>query len=85
MSNLSRLTVGDLETICPAVLTQVLLPSCPHTVQEESYPFRYSGQLLHPFVCAAPSQLKYLAGHGGLLFAVGAAASRGCEFGWSFQ
>lgn len=54
MSNLSRLTVGDLETICPAVLTQVLLPSCPHTVQEESYPFRYSGQLLHPFVCAAP-------------------------------
>ncbi|XP_075905668.1 metal cation symporter ZIP8 [Nelusetta ayraudi] len=42
MSNLSRLTVGDLETICPAVLTQVLLPSCPHTVQEESYPFRYS-------------------------------------------
>lgn len=42
MRNLSRLTVGDLETICPAVLTQVLLPSCPHTVQEESYPFHYS-------------------------------------------
>lgn len=52
MSNLSRLTVGDLEMICPAVLTQVLLPSCPHIVAEES-PLDYSGQLLHRFVCPA--------------------------------
>lgn len=42
MSNLSRLTAGDLEKICPAVLTQVLLPSCPHVVTEESSPWHYS-------------------------------------------
>ncbi|XP_029900816.1 zinc transporter ZIP8 [Myripristis murdjan] len=30
-SNVSQLTVGHLERICPAVLTQVLLPSCPYT------------------------------------------------------
>lgn len=54
MSNLSRLTVGNLESICPAVLTQVLLPSCPHAVTEESHPVPSSGQLLHHFVCPAP-------------------------------
>lgn len=54
ISNLSRLTVGDLETICPAVLTQVLLPSCPHIVAEDGSPrLDYSGQLLHRFVCPA--------------------------------
>lgn len=31
-SNVSQLTVRHLGTICPAVLTQVLLPSCPYTV-----------------------------------------------------
>uniref|UniRef100_A0A3Q1EIP2 Solute carrier family 39 member 8 n=1 Tax=Acanthochromis polyacanthus TaxID=80966 RepID=A0A3Q1EIP2_9TELE len=30
-TNVSQLTVGHLGTICPAVLTQVLLPSCPYT------------------------------------------------------
>ncbi|XP_058472386.1 metal cation symporter ZIP8 [Solea solea] len=30
LSNDSQLTVGHLDTICPAVLTQVLLPSCPY-------------------------------------------------------
>ncbi|KAF0043863.1 hypothetical protein F2P81_003021 [Scophthalmus maximus] len=30
-SNVSQLTVGHLGRICPAVLTQVLLPSCPYT------------------------------------------------------
>ncbi|XP_008311982.1 zinc transporter ZIP8 [Cynoglossus semilaevis] len=30
-SNVSQLTVGHLGSICPAVLTQVLLPSCPYT------------------------------------------------------
>lgn len=54
MKNLSRLSVGDLETICPAVLTQVLLPSCPHTLPDESLPIHYSGQLLHHFVCPPP-------------------------------
>lgn len=31
LANVSQLTVGHLGTICPAVLTQVLLPSCPYT------------------------------------------------------
>uniref|UniRef100_A0A665WMV9 Solute carrier family 39 member 8 n=1 Tax=Echeneis naucrates TaxID=173247 RepID=A0A665WMV9_ECHNA len=31
LSNVSQLTVGHLDRICPAVLTQVLLPSCPYT------------------------------------------------------
>ncbi|KAM4624869.1 metal cation symporter ZIP8 [Polymixia lowei] len=30
-SNVSQLTAGHLERICPAMLTQVLLPSCPYT------------------------------------------------------
>lgn len=30
LSNASELTVGQLELICPAVVTQVLLPSCPY-------------------------------------------------------
>ncbi|CAJ1074598.1 metal cation symporter ZIP8 isoform X1 [Xyrichtys novacula] len=30
-NNVSQLTVGHLGRICPAVLTQVLLPSCPFT------------------------------------------------------
>ncbi|CAN9501999.1 unnamed protein product [Ophioblennius macclurei] len=33
-SNVSQLTVGHLGTICPAVLTQVLLPSCPYTASK---------------------------------------------------
>ncbi|XP_034714852.1 metal cation symporter ZIP8 [Etheostoma cragini] len=31
LSNVSSLSVGHLGRICPAVLTQVLLPSCPYT------------------------------------------------------
>ncbi|KAG7334224.1 hypothetical protein KOW79_002631 [Hemibagrus wyckioides] len=31
LSNVSELTVDQLELICPAVITQVLLPSCPYT------------------------------------------------------
>lgn len=31
LSNVTELTVGHLGRICPAVLTQVLLPSCPFT------------------------------------------------------
>ncbi|XP_041810058.1 metal cation symporter ZIP8 [Chelmon rostratus] len=34
LSNVSQLSVKHLEEICPAVLTQVLLPSCPYTVPE---------------------------------------------------
>ncbi|KAK2852831.1 hypothetical protein Q7C36_008032 [Tachysurus vachellii] len=30
LSNVSELTVDQLELICPAVITQVLLPSCPY-------------------------------------------------------
>lgn len=30
LSNASELTVDQLEFICPAVLTQVLLPTCPY-------------------------------------------------------
>lgn len=30
LSNVSQLTVEHLEKVCPAVLTQVLLPSCPY-------------------------------------------------------
>lgn len=30
LSNASELTVDQLQLICPAVLTQVLLPSCPY-------------------------------------------------------
>lgn len=41
-SNVSQLTVEHLERICPAVLTQVLLPSCPYTVHTELPPLDYS-------------------------------------------
>lgn len=40
--NVSQLTVGHLGTICPAVLTQVLLPSCPYTAPTASMPIHYS-------------------------------------------
>ncbi|XP_037096855.1 metal cation symporter ZIP8 [Syngnathus acus] len=36
--NVSRLSTGHLEAICPAVLTQVLVPSCPNTAPEISTP-----------------------------------------------
>ncbi|XP_068195339.1 metal cation symporter ZIP8 [Antennarius striatus] len=41
-SNVSQLTVGHLEKICPAVLTQVLLPSCPYTVTTPVPPVHYT-------------------------------------------
>ncbi|XP_072220836.1 metal cation symporter ZIP8 [Leuresthes tenuis] len=41
-SNVTELTVGHLGRICPAVLTQVLLPSCPHTTPEVLPPLDYS-------------------------------------------
>ncbi|KAM9708943.1 metal cation symporter ZIP8 [Menidia menidia] len=40
--NVTELTVGHLGRICPAVLTQVLLPSCPHTNPEVLPPPDYS-------------------------------------------
>ncbi|XP_029972633.1 zinc transporter ZIP8 [Salarias fasciatus] len=41
-SNVSQLTVGHLGTICPAVLTQVLLPSCPYSPSKALLPVDYS-------------------------------------------
>ncbi|XP_030574993.1 zinc transporter ZIP8 [Archocentrus centrarchus] len=41
-SNISQLTVGHLEKICPAVLTQVLLPSCPYMAPTVMPPVDYS-------------------------------------------
>ncbi|XP_008299106.1 zinc transporter ZIP8 [Stegastes partitus] len=42
LGNVSQLTVGHLGTICPAVLTQVLLPSCPYTAPTAVLPVDYS-------------------------------------------
>lgn len=42
LANLSQLSVGHLERLCPAVLTQVLLPSCPYTIPEPLSPVDYS-------------------------------------------
>ncbi|XP_032366950.1 zinc transporter ZIP8 [Etheostoma spectabile] len=42
LSNVSRLNVGHLERICPAVLTQVLLPSCPYTTSKALPALDYS-------------------------------------------
>ncbi|KAK7904553.1 hypothetical protein WMY93_017160 [Mugilogobius chulae] len=42
LANLSQLSVGHLEKLCPAVLTQVVLPSCPYTVPEPLPPVDYS-------------------------------------------
>lgn len=42
LANLSQLSAGHLERLCPAVLTQVLLPSCPFTVPEPLPPVDYS-------------------------------------------
>lgn len=47
LSNVSQLTVGHLGRICPAVLTQVLLPSCPYTTPEPPSTLDYTGELLH--------------------------------------
>ncbi|XP_067470761.1 metal cation symporter ZIP8 [Thunnus thynnus] len=41
-SNVSQLTVGHLGRICPAVLTQVLLPSCPFTAPKALPPLDYT-------------------------------------------
>ncbi|XP_061552886.1 metal cation symporter ZIP8 [Phycodurus eques] len=41
--NASRLSAAHLEAVCPAVLTQVLVPSCPYTAPEPPPPaLRYS-------------------------------------------
>ncbi|XP_041827766.1 metal cation symporter ZIP8 [Melanotaenia boesemani] len=42
LSNVTELTVGHLGRICPAVLTQVLLPSCPYTTPLNLPPLDYS-------------------------------------------
>lgn len=42
LSNVSQLTVEHLERICPAVLTQVLLPSCPYVVPTPVAPLDYT-------------------------------------------
>ncbi|XP_076830558.1 metal cation symporter ZIP8 isoform X2 [Brachyhypopomus gauderio] len=34
LANVSEVTLNQLELMCPAVLTQVLLPSCPHTTPQ---------------------------------------------------
>ncbi|KAM4723652.1 metal cation symporter ZIP8 [Anableps anableps] len=41
-SNVTELTVGHLGRICPAVLTQVLLPSCPYISQITAPSIDYS-------------------------------------------
>ncbi|KAM6912564.1 metal cation symporter ZIP8 [Xenentodon cancila] len=41
-SNVTDLTVGHLGRICPAVLTQVLLPSCPYITPKTLPPLDYS-------------------------------------------
>ncbi|XP_054653084.1 metal cation symporter ZIP8 [Dunckerocampus dactyliophorus] len=40
--NVSQLSVGHLERICPAMLTQVLLPSCPYTAPDPPLTLDYS-------------------------------------------
>lgn len=42
LANLSQLSVEHLESLCPAVLTQVVLPSCPYVVTESLPPVDYS-------------------------------------------
>lgn len=42
LANLTQLNAGHLERLCPAVLTQVLLPSCPFRVPESLPPMDYS-------------------------------------------
>lgn len=42
LANLSQLNVEHLDRLCPAVLTQVLLPSCPYAVPEPLPPVDYS-------------------------------------------
>ncbi|KAG8013048.1 Zinc transporter ZIP8 [Nibea albiflora] len=42
LSNVSQLTVGHLGRICPAVLTQVLLPSCPFITPTPQPPLDYT-------------------------------------------
>lgn len=42
LGNVSGLTVEHLGRICPAVLTQVLLPSCPFTAPEAVTPLDYT-------------------------------------------
>ncbi|XP_041667886.1 metal cation symporter ZIP8-like isoform X1 [Cheilinus undulatus] len=41
-SNVTELTVGHLGRICPAVLTQVLLPSCPFTATDPELTLDYT-------------------------------------------
>ncbi|XP_051237744.1 metal cation symporter ZIP8 [Dicentrarchus labrax] len=41
-SNVSQLTVGHLGEICPALLTQVLLPSCPYVTPTPKPPLDYT-------------------------------------------
>uniref|UniRef100_A0A3B3HDR6 Solute carrier family 39 member 8 n=1 Tax=Oryzias latipes TaxID=8090 RepID=A0A3B3HDR6_ORYLA len=42
LTNVTELTVEHLGRICPAVLTQVLLPSCPYTAPPPLPPLDYS-------------------------------------------
>lgn len=56
-SNVSQLTVGHLGRICPAVLTQVLLPSCPYTPSTSLQRVDYYGELLHPNATCLPLSL----------------------------
>lgn len=83
ISNLSRLTVGDLEMICPALLTQVLLPSCPHIVAKESPPLDSSGQLLHRFVC--PALASQILGRSPRFVVCGVARPVRMSVSWRFE
>lgn len=46
-SDVGQLTVEHLERICSAVLTQVLLPSCPYAIPTSQPPLHHGGELLH--------------------------------------
>ncbi|XP_077587731.1 metal cation symporter ZIP8-like [Stigmatopora nigra] len=42
LANVSHLSMSHLETVCPAMLTQVLVPSCPYIAPSETSPLHYS-------------------------------------------
>lgn len=46
-SDVGQLRVEHLERICSAVLTQVLLPSCPYAIPTSQPPLHNGGELLH--------------------------------------
>lgn len=67
-SDVGQLTVGHLEKICSAVLTQVLLPSCTYAVPTSQPPLHPSSELLHHaaglFVRLPAAQIQFRTGTG---------------------